>query len=408
MKFLWFLLALRPVAGAPALRAALLSEETLQSFSTHESTLLSLISQASQADAIQEARRVRVVSESLADVFMKNMSQEVTDRFLHHMKTQVDALQSSIPDKLAASQKHLDHVLSLFYKCDAERVTSLAFAERHENETAAKEKSHFECRQKEATAKLAADTCEKANAELTRSLQEDPTCRSWPALKALTSQDAAASCKDAEEKETYEAYLERMRSEFDSQLLIFRQLKNACASRENAIVSCDEEKISYIQKLQLCNTLQQHLEKESCQHAIEIRQAWNRYSECFTDANQRYHVEVSQTQQLQEAQLKEFQATKKIECMLGGFRSTEPKKVLQKCEEEVKNATLPKDLQISIPCPPAFKHPAGSLPSYPGSKDYHEEKYANVPLEAPVIQSIRCPVEPAVNSSQVEPPLDCE
>ena len=135
--------------------------------------------------------------------------------------------------------------------------------------------------------------------------------------------------------------------------------------------------------------------------------------------------QVSQTQQLQEAQLKEFQATKKIECMLGGpgvsigtqpimawtkvirrsfrlsslvgFRSTEPKKakfgvqiletdepmvklntenlrsinslvhseflvhlcldqVLQKCEEEVKNATLPKDLQISIPCPPAFKY----------------------------------------------------
>ena len=28
--------------------------------------------------------------------------------------------------------------------------------------------------------------------------------------------------------------------------------------------------------------------------------------------------QVSQTQQLQEAQLKEFQATKKIECMLGG------------------------------------------------------------------------------------------
>ena len=68
----------------------------------------------------------------------------------------------------------------------------------------------------------------QANAELTRSLQEDPTCRSWPALKAdnfhaqltnlvfgtqhmcpwkaLTSQDAAASCKDAEEKETYEAW----------------------------------------------------------------------------------------------------------------------------------------------------------------------------------------------------------
>lgn len=107
----------------------------------------------------------------------------------------------------------------------------------------------------EATAKLAADTCEKAravglvvvnrsvagakfyqaNAELTRSLQEDPTCRSWPALKAdnfhaqltnlvfgtqqmcplkaLTSQDAAASCKDAEEKETYEAwYLYRFQS----------------------------------------------------------------------------------------------------------------------------------------------------------------------------------------------------
>ena len=26
----------------------------------------------------------------------------------------------------------------------------------------------------------------QANAELTRSLQEDPTCRSWPALKAIS------------------------------------------------------------------------------------------------------------------------------------------------------------------------------------------------------------------------------
>ena len=36
----------------------------------------------------------------------------------------------------------------------------------------------------EATSKLAADSCEKANAELARSLQEDPTCQGWPALKA--------------------------------------------------------------------------------------------------------------------------------------------------------------------------------------------------------------------------------
>lgn len=133
--------------------------------------------QASQArDALQEARHLQVISESLTGVFLKNMSKEVTDRFLHHMKTQVDALQSSIPDRLAASQKHLDHVLSLFYKCDAERVTKLAFADRHENETARKARSHILCRREEATAKLAADTCEKANAELSRSLREDPTC----------------------------------------------------------------------------------------------------------------------------------------------------------------------------------------------------------------------------------------
>ena len=43
--------------------------------------------------------------------------------------------------------------------------------------------------------------------------------------------------------------------------------------RETRMSAVSEEKISYIQKLQLCNTLQQHLEKESCQHAIEIRQA---------------------------------------------------------------------------------------------------------------------------------------
>lgn len=406
MRLLWFGLLVWPAAGAPAFRSAvLLSEETLQSLSAHESDLLSLMDQASQArDALQEARHLQVISESLTGVFLKNMSKEVTDRFLHHMKTQVDALQSSIPDRLAASQKHLDHVLSLFYKCDAERVTKLAFADRHENETARKARSHILCRREEATAKLAADTCEKANAELSRSLQEDPTCQNWPALKALTAESAA--CKEPTEKETYEEYLERMRSEFDSQLLLFRQLKHVCSPRENAIVSCDEDKIAYIQKLQLCNALQQQLEKESCRHAIEIRQAWNSYAGCFMDAHRRYQNEAAQAQQLQGAQLKEFQATKKIECMLGGFRSTQPKEVLRKCEEEVMNAKLPADLQISILCPPAYKFPAESLPTYPGSKEYGEQKYANVPHEAPVIQSIHCPVE-AVNMSQVEPPSGC-
>ena len=90
--------------------------------------------------------------------------------------------------------------------------------------------------------------------------------------------------------------------------------------------------------------------------------------------------------------------------------------VLRKCEEEVMNAKLPADLQISILCPPAYKQlgrkgpgnriwhasnahwvagnhlvpcsldfgregqfagprfPAESLPTYPGSKEYGEQK----------------------------------
>ena len=90
--------------------------------------------------------------------------------------------------------------------------------------------------------------------------------------------------------------------------------------------------------------------------------------------------------------------------------------VLRKCEEEVTNAKLPADLQISILCPPAYKQlgrkgpgnriwhasnahwvagnhllscsldfgregqfagprfPAESLPTYPGSKEYGEQK----------------------------------
>lgn len=54
----------------------------------------------------------------------------------------------------------------------------------------------------------------------------------------------------------------------------------------------------------------------------------------------------------------------------------------------------------------SLRFPAESLPTYPGSKEYGEQKYANVPHEAPVIQSIHCPVE-AVNMSQVEPPSGC-
>eukprot|EP00435_Cladocopium_sp_Y103_P003551 s4379_g1.t1 len=171
-------------------------------------------------------------------------------------------------------------------------------ADRYENETSTKERSHMLCRREEATAKLAAETCEKANAELSRSLQEDPTCQNWPALKALTAESAA--CKEPTEKETYEEYLERMRSEFDSQLLLFRQLKNACSPRESAIVSCDEDKIAYIQKLQLCNTLQQHLEKDTVK--ADTVQAAVAETEETADCEQRLQEET-QRQEKSESRL---------------------------------------------------------------------------------------------------------
>ncbi|CAJ1344633.1 unnamed protein product [Effrenium voratum] len=266
--------------------------------------------------------------------------------------------------------------------------------------TSQKEKLHLQCRMEEAEAKRTSDKCDKASAELQRSLQEDPTCRSWPALKAMTASSAAADCKDPQAEESYEEYLERMRSEFDSQLLLYRGIKNACAAREKAIMNCDQEKIAYIQKLQVCNKMQYHLEKASCQHATELRDAWNGYSGCWSDINRRYRAEAAQASQLQEAQVKEFQATKKIECMLGGFRSPQPKKVLQKCEEEAQNASLPSELQISLLCPPAYRQPE-RLPLYPGSKGY-ATKYAGVPSEAPVTKSIRCLVEKAVNVSEAK------
>ena len=67
---------------------------------------------------------------------------------------------------------------------------------------------------------------------------EGVSCRFCPVLSLLQSlyglsseamTAEAAACKAPASGESYEEYLERMRSDFDSQLMIYRQVRNACA-----------------------------------------------------------------------------------------------------------------------------------------------------------------------------------
>lgn len=51
--------------------------------------------------------------------------------------------------------------------------------------------------------------------------------------QAMTAE--SANCKAPASGESYEEYLERMRSDFDSQLMIYRQVRNACPSAKSGV-----------------------------------------------------------------------------------------------------------------------------------------------------------------------------
>eukprot|EP00930_Biecheleria_cincta_P071635 TRINITY_DN59109_c0_g1_i1.p1 TRINITY_DN59109_c0_g1~~TRINITY_DN59109_c0_g1_i1.p1 ORF type:complete len:413 (-),score=90.03 TRINITY_DN59109_c0_g1_i1:37-1275(-) len=338
------------------------------------------------AAAEMKAEHLGHVSRGLESMIQKNISRKVTDKFLHHMQQSIDAYQAIIPNSASASKSNLDRLEKNIHKCEAVLASDLAGAEFHGDKTPDKKEVHENCRKAEAQAVKALEDCTKETAELKKFEGEDAQCAEWPALKAMTPQ-VAETCPGPKDGESYEEYLERARSRLDSQLLLYRELKNACAGRDAEPAGCDSEKITAQQRKELCDTQQAHL----------VRSAWNRYLSCYGTTTSVYKQEA-----------KSFLASQQIECLLEGFTSPTPQTVLKECQEKRTKSETPKVFKLDVSCPPELKTPPKELPNHPGSGDFRKETYENLPSTSSVAKAVvACPIPPQTPVPKV-PQMDCQ
>lgn len=395
------LIALLPAAimagqAPPSELISIGKQETFASLGQQEASLMKMASQVTATFSTSSFEQLQAISSSLETMVSKNISKELTERFLVHMFMEMDKLQGTIPERLKIDQAHLDKLLGEFDKCDADRLTLLSHAERHKADLPKRAESHKTCRQEEALQKETLDTCWEEVGELGKFLSEDKTCTQWPAMKALKPVDHT-SCSKLHQSETYEEYLERVRNELDSQLMLFREMKNACAERDdnNSSNACHSEKIAHEQKMSVCSVYQTNLEKLSCDYAQEVRLAWNSYSTCFDQNMRTYTAEVAKAKQAAKDQQKQFHETVKIRCMLGGMGDT--KKAALDCPDSV-----PDSLKLKVKCPFYEMPPYGdNLPDHTGKDGFRAESYDDIPSKAPVHNSIQCKIPPVI-ASQME------
>lgn len=357
--------------------------------------------------AAMKAEQLGHVSRGLQGLMEKNLSRKVTEKFLYHMQQSIDAYQAIIPNSASASKSSLDSLEKNIHKCEAVLASDLAGAEFHGDKMPDKMDVHENCRESEADAKKTLEDCQKETAELKKFESEDNQCAEWPALRAMTPQ-AAETCPGPKTDESYEEYLERARSSLESQLLLYRELKNACAGRDAEPAGCDSEKITFKQRKELCDTQQSHLEKQSCLHATLVRNAWNRYFTCYGTTTTIYKQEADRASQFSESQAKSFLASKQIECLLGGFTSSTPQTVLKECKEKRSKAETPELFKLDVDCPPAMKTPPKELPNHPGSGDFRKETYDNLPAQASVTKTaVACPMAPLIDAPKAVQ-MDCK
>jgi len=373
-------------------------QENFASLGQQEASLMKMASQVTATYSTSSFQQLQAISNSLETITSKNMSKEVTERFLVHMFMEMDKLEGTIPERVKIDQAHLDKLLGEFDKCDADRLTLLSHAERHKADLPKRAESHKTCRQEEAFAKETLDTCYEEVGELGQFLSEDKTCAQWPAMKALKPVDHT-SCSKLTESETYEEYLERVRNELDSQLMLFREMKNACAERDddNSSNSCHSERIAHEQKMSVCSVYQTNLEQLSCDYAQEVRLAWNSYSTCYDENMRTYTAEVAKAKQAAKDQQKQFHETVKIRCMLGGL-GDKSKKADLACPD-----TVPDSLKLKVKCAPLYEMPLydDALPDHTGKDGFRAEMYDDIPSKAPVHNSIQCKIPPVI-ASQME------
>eukprot|EP00931_Biecheleriopsis_adriatica_P010336 TRINITY_DN111414_c0_g1_i1.p1 TRINITY_DN111414_c0_g1~~TRINITY_DN111414_c0_g1_i1.p1 ORF type:complete len:438 (-),score=99.71 TRINITY_DN111414_c0_g1_i1:30-1343(-) len=353
-----------------------------------------------------DARHLEDVASGLLSLYQRNLSAKVTKQFVDSMTQSLKDYEDAVPNTFGLVNAHLRKLLKRVYKCEAQYKTDLTGAGIHDDHVDPIQDVHEDCRAAEADAKQALEACRKGSAGLKDFLDEDTACKEWPALKAMKASSAVETCHAVQEGETYEEYLERMRNQLDSELMLYQQMKSMCAAREKPELSCDTEEITYKQKKDACDTTQSSLEHTVCLNAQKVRNAWNAYAICWRASFEEYEQEARNAWANAMHGVDSYLASQQIECLLGGFNQTNQAAVKEACKEQRAKAHAPKKLLPEIGCPPHLKEQP-KMPVYPGSGGYREEAYDKLPDDAPASNSTSCPVTPPVYIKDEKFELNC-
>mmetsp|Transcript_14388 Transcript_14388/g.25301 ORF Transcript_14388/g.25301 Transcript_14388/m.25301 type:complete len:409 (-) Transcript_14388:92-1318(-) len=342
-----------------------------------ESSLLALLVQVSSHvdDVLSNADHLSTVSEGLVGLLQRNMSAKVTAKFVDTMKKTLGAFKLSSTN---VKNKHLEELLRKIQQCEEHRDRAMEHLDVHEEYSEAAKN----CPSMDA-AKFEYERCKSREEELKKFEAEDDSCKEWPAMVALTPETAMPDCEQSISGETYEEYLERARSAVDNKLLLYRQMKNACASRK-VVDSCSVEYVKYQSTKERCEAYRQEKETKACLTAGTTRHFWNDYATCWNINMELYKNEAMSSGEFSKAETVSYMASEQIECLMDGFTSLDPKAVIRDCKEKRSKAVVPETVQLHVICPPAFKP----------EPDFHLHR--------------KCPLPPPVPmSKEAAKPMDC-
>jgi len=367
---------------APVLAQAGLSEPSLRSpnlaavaMETHEilgamsesdlevkesSILALLVKVSSHADEVlSNADHLGTVSEGLIGLLERNMSAKVAAKFVETMRNTLSAFKGTVAK---AKGSNLEEIIKNIKKCEGK----LTIVEKTEAAVLDKSEDHGDCIVDEVKTKEEYDACLKQAEELNKFEGEDGSCKEWPAMQSLRPEEVIPDCEQSLEGETYEEYLERSRSLVDSKLRLYREMKNACGTR-NVVDTCSVEHTKYQATKERCSAHREELAHKACVHANVGRIASNNYVTCWNHNTELYKSEAMQSDKFSKAQEMSFMASEQIDCLLAGFTAADPKAVIKDCKEKSSKVAMSQTLQLNVICPP----PLLELPFAPNPPGCH-------------------------------------
>lgn len=359
------------------------------SLSSHEARLLDHLSKATAAVSVSDAKAGAGTEElgnviaSLIGLLVRNdteVNSTTTKIVGTHVQSIVDDIQGIIPTKSEALAKGLKASLESFSSCDVLLAQRLEESKSTEKLLPERREAHTSCRKKESDLKVELDSCTKESNQAVQSMKDDPQCVAWPAMQGASVDAVQSECSAVKEKETYEEYLERIKSEFDNKLLLYRGLKAACdVASSFTVPTCEDETAKHTKMQSDCNQLQILFETISCRRANQVETSWMMYNQCYDMALNNYATSTKRAEEETKSHKNEYAATMRIECLLEGLKvqtDAERQKVMDDCKSKEFSTDA---LKVDIPKAPERKLtetiPAENLP---GSKDFASKEYSSI------------------------------